>query len=344
MCKDRGPPAPWATRADARREVHMSTAFVTGGSGFVGRNLIGALRARGDTVRALARSDAAAEAVRASGAEPVRGDLDDEAALRAGLQGCDVVYHAAAHVKEWGSYADFERVNVGGTERVIAAARACAVRRLVHVSTEAVLVGSGPLVDVDETRPRPARPIGLYPRSKAEAEARVLAAEGIEVVVIRPRLIWGHGDSSLLPQIVDAVREGRFAWIGGGRYPTSTCHVRNVCAGAIAAAERGRPRGIYFLTDGAPVETRAFLSALLRTQGVEPPSRTVPHAVAAAVAFVAEGLWRAFGVKSPPPVTRTAVKLLGEPVTVNDALARREIGYREAITREQGLAEMTPSS
>jgi nucleoside-diphosphate-sugar epimerase len=116
--------------------------------------------------------------------------------------------------------------------------------------------------------------------------------------------------------------------------------VKNVCAGAIAAAERGKPRSIYFLTDGAPIETREFLSALMRTQGVEPPTRTIPHWLAAATAFVTEGLWSLFGAKNPPPVTRAAVKLIGEPVTVNDALARREIGYREVITREAGLAEL----
>jgi nucleoside-diphosphate-sugar epimerase len=147
----------------------MAPAFVTRGSGFVGRNLIGRLCARGDEVRALARSDVAAEAVRTAGAESVRGDLDDEAALRAGTAGNDVVFHAAAQVGNWGRPEDFCRINVAGTERVIAAALAAGVPRLVHVSPEAVLVGQGApaIVDADESWPRPARPLGLYPLTKA---------------------------------------------------------------------------------------------------------------------------------------------------------------------------------
>src|SRR4051812_38112289 len=119
-------------------------AFVTGGSGFVGRNLIAALRESGAQVRALARSAAAMQAVERAGAEPVAGDLDDEAAMRAGMAGCDVVFHAAAQVGDWGNFADFYRANVAGTEHVLAAARASGVPRLVHVSTEAVLVGGPP--------------------------------------------------------------------------------------------------------------------------------------------------------------------------------------------------------
>jgi nucleoside-diphosphate-sugar epimerase len=110
----------------------MAAAFVTGGSGFVGRNLIRHLVARGDRVRALARSDNAAQLVGALGAEPVRGDLDDVAVLTEGMRGCAALFHSAALVAEWGPKAEFERVNVDGTRHVIEAARAAGVPVLVH--------------------------------------------------------------------------------------------------------------------------------------------------------------------------------------------------------------------
>ena len=137
----------------------------------MGRNLIPLLVERGYQVMALARSDRAADAVRASGAEPVRGDLDDEAALRAGMAGCTFAFHAAAQVEVWGRREDFLRVNVDGTERVLDAARAAGVRRVVHVSTEAVLVGGPPIVRADETRPLPDQPLGLYPETKGPPSA-----------------------------------------------------------------------------------------------------------------------------------------------------------------------------
>jgi len=189
----------------------MSRSFVTGGSGFVGGELIAALRARGDSVVALARSDAAERRVKARGAQVVRGDLDDLAALRAGLEGSRVVYHCVAKVDDFGPPSEFEHVNVAGTENVLRIARQVGAARFVHVSTEAVLVGGPPIVRADETWVRPTRPIGEYPRTKGLAEERVLAANApptFTTVIVRPRFVWGRGDTTLLPRLAHAVKAG----------------------------------------------------------------------------------------------------------------------------------------
>jgi nucleoside-diphosphate-sugar epimerase len=322
---------------EASRFRAVKRAFVTGGSGFLGKRLIAELAAgRGVPVHALARSEAAAIAVRGAGAEPVRGDLDDARAMTEGMKDCDVVFHAAAYVKQHGKLAEFLSANVGGTEHALAAARAAGVRRFVHIGTEAVLADGKPIVRADETRPYPAKPAGPYPISKGLAERAVIAANRIgelETVVVRPRFIWGQGDTSLLPELVEAVRKKKFGWIGGGRYLTSTCHVANVVEGTLLAAERGAPGEIYFLTDGPPVEFRTFLTELLATQGVDAGTREVPRWLARAVAALTAWLPR-------PPVTKTAIALVGGEVTVDDAKARRDLGYAGKVTREAGLAEM----
>ncbi|MGQ0799720.1 MAG: NAD-dependent epimerase/dehydratase family protein [Pseudomarimonas sp.] len=320
----------------------MSRVFVTGGSGFVGRNLISALRARGHEVLALARSDASVRAVSALGATPVHGGLDDTATLATGMRGCDWVFHAAAHTEEWGPSELFERITVTGTRNVLGAAREAGVRRVIHVSSEAALLDGSPLQRVDETRPLPARPLPLYPASKAASEALVRAANGpaLETVILRPRLIWGAGDTSLLPQLVAGVREGRFKWINGGHHLTSTCHVANVVEGLLLAAHKGRAGEIYFLTDGDPVELRGFLTRMLATQGVQVGDASLPRWLARLSAQICEVLWRGLALAGKPPVTRMVVSLFGEEVTVDDGKARRELGYRGNMSIERGLAEM----
>ena len=99
------------------------TAFVTGGSGFIGGKLLRRLVGDGWRVRALARSDAAARKVSEAGADPVRGDLDDAESMRAGAEGADVTFHAAAHLGEWGTREEFERANVQGTRNAVEASR-----------------------------------------------------------------------------------------------------------------------------------------------------------------------------------------------------------------------------
>ena len=323
----------------------MTTAFVTGGSGFLGRTLVATLAARGIRVRALARSTDAADTVRRAGAEPVTGDLDDVSAMTAGMTGCDVVFHTAAIVAEWGDAQLFDRVNVGGTERALAAARAAGVPRFVHVSTEAVLAGPAPIVGVDETAPKPAVPYGPYARTKSLAEDHVVAANtpGFTTVVVRPRLVWGAGDTSVLPKIVAAVRAGRFRWIDGGHYACSTTHVRNACEALRLAAERGRGGAIYFATDGAPVEFRTFITALLASQGVTPSARRLPRPAAWVIATIVETVWGWLRLQSAPPTTRMAVKMMGEAVTLDDRRARRELGYAPVVTVEAGLQELAAS-
>jgi nucleoside-diphosphate-sugar epimerase len=316
------------------------TAFVTGGSGFVGGRLVRRLGADGWSVRALARSDRSAAAVEEAGAEAVRGDLQDVDAMRAGAEGRDVFFHAAAFVEEWGSRADFERGNVEGTRRALEAARAARVRRFVHVGTEAAILAGRPLVNADETAPLRPDSKALYSATKAQAEKLVLEADGIETVVVRPRLVWGPGDTTVLPGLVEAVRSKKFSWIGGGGHLTSTTHVDNAVEGLVLGAERGRPGEAYFVTDGEPVVFREFVTALLATQGVEPPDRNAPRALVGALAAGAEGAWRLLPLRGAPPVTRLAVWLSSLETTIDISKARDELGYEPVITREEGLAAL----
>jgi nucleoside-diphosphate-sugar epimerase len=320
----------------------LPSAFVTGGSGFIGGALIERLRREGWVVRALARSDAAEAAVRERGASPVRGDLGDAAALEGGSVGCDVCFHAAAKVEDWGDPAEFERLNVGGTANVISASRAAGVRRLVHVGTEAALTAGQALVRVDEGAPlRPDSPF-LYSSSKAKAEQLVRDAngDGLETVVVRPRFVWGSGDTTLLPAIVDMVRSGRFRWIGGGRHLTDTTHVDNTVEGLWLGATRAPAGGVYFVTDGEPVVFRDFLEAMLATKNVDVPDKSVPPAVATVAAAAAEGAWRLLRRSSPPPVTRLAVWLSSLECTLDISKARSELGYEPVVTRAEGMNEL----
>jgi nucleoside-diphosphate-sugar epimerase len=319
-----------------------STAFVTGGSGFIGGRLIERLRADGWSVRALARSSAAADKVRALGAEPVDGDLEDLDRMRSGAQGCELAFHAAAQLGEWGSREQFLRVNVEGTRRVVEACRDAEVRRFVHVGTEAALIAGQPLVNVDESAPLRPDSKALYCATKAMAEQVVRDANGdrLETVVVRPRLVWGRGDTTILPSIVKTMEAGRFAWIGGGRHLTSTTHVDNTVEGLIAGALKGAPGGVYFVTDGEPAGFRDFITELVATQGVEAPSRQMPTWLASAAAGGSEALWRTFHLKGQPPVTRLAVWLSSQECTIDISRAQRELGYEPVKTRELGMAEL----
>lgn len=319
-----------------------TTAFVTGGSGFIGGRLVQRLVGEGRSVRALARSNAAAARVAKLGAEPVRGELGDLASLSAGADGADVAFHLAAHLGEWGPWEEFERGNVVGTRNVLVACEEAGVERLVHCGTEAALMAGEPLVGVDETAPLRPDSRAPYPATKAKAEQAIRAAsrDGFETVALRPRFVWGKGDTTLLPEMVETVEAGRFAWVGGGANVTETTHVDNVVEGLILAAEKGRGGEAYFVTDGEPVVFREFVSALLRTQGVEPPDRSLPAWAAAPMARLCEAAWKFLPLPGEPPMTTFRSWLLTQECTIDITKAREELGYAPIVTRAQGLAEM----
>ncbi len=319
-------------------------AFVTGGSGFIGGALLRRLVADGVEVVALARSPSSAERVTALGARPFQSDLLGD--LAEGTAGCDVAYHAAAFVEQWGPWSAFQSATVDGTKNALEGCRRGGVKRFVHVGTEAALIDGNALVNADETLPLKPNSRAYYPRSKARAEQAVVSANGdggMETVVVRPRFVWGPGDTTLVPELVELIRAGRFAWVGGGGNLTSTAHVDNMVEGLVLAAEKGRGGEAYFVTDGDPIQFRDMITALVATENVEPPSRSVPASVAKPAAALAEGLWRALRLKGEPPITRLAVWNSALECTVSDEKARAELGYEPVISREAGLAALSSS-
>jgi nucleoside-diphosphate-sugar epimerase len=322
--------------------VETGTAFVTGGSGFVGGRLIRRLAADGWTVRALARSTGAARAVEAAGGEPVRGELDDIDSMRRGAEGADAAFHAAALVVEWADDAAYERANVIGTSNALQACHRAGVPRFVNVSTIGVLQDGRPFRGLDEEAPLALHSRWGYSTTKARAEMLVSrwSRPGFETVSIRPEFVWGPGDTTLVPVIAERVAAGQFVWVGGGRHRVATSHVDNVVEGLVLAARRGGGGRAYFVTDGDPPVFRDFVTRLMAAHGVDMPDRSVPLPVARAVAAGCEWAWRRLPLPGAPPFTRPALWIVGVEGTVDDSRARRELGYSPVRTLDAGLAEL----
>jgi nucleoside-diphosphate-sugar epimerase len=320
-----------------------TTCLVTGGSGFVGGRLVERLIAQGWHVRALARSEEAARIVSRRGAQPVRGSLDDAASLVQACEGCDAVFHVAAHFKLWGDRRVFERSNVDGTAVLLQAARSTSVRRFVQLGAAAVVMGDmEPMLRANESLPRQERPWAPYSASKARSEALVLGANrpGVfETVVVRPPMIWGVGMPTLA-HMVETVKAGQFRWVGDGSQAMSTAHVDNVCHALELAARKGRGGEAYFVSDGSDSTLKDVISGLLQTRGIAPPKASAPLPVAWTMASVMEWVWRTFSRKGEPPITRQMLRLIGAPFTVDIDKAQRELGYRPVVSREQGLRAM----
>lgn len=317
----------------------LETIFVTGGSGYLGRNIIRHFAAKGHTIFALARSETSANIIKSLGATPIIGDILDKTGLQTAMKGVAWVIHAAADTAHGRAQAKQHQNNLEGTKNVFEAARQAGVKRAVHISTEAVLVNGHPLVNINETMPIPATHSGGYSRSKAAAEkmAISLSTEAMPIVVVRPRFVWGRDDTTALPQLVAAAKSGKLQWIGGGHYLTSTAHIDNVVYGIELALKKGRGGEAYFITDGEPVEFRQFVTSLLGAVGITAPSAELPRWLCEIVVWLGDALESISNGGITPPLSRQEYGTVGMEITLDITKAKAELGYSPVITIAEGL-------
>jgi hypothetical protein len=315
--------------------------FLTGASGFIGGAVASSLKARHEIV-AMSRSERSDVAIRALGVSPVRSALGEVAPEH--VAGAEAVIHCAAHVEAWGAREVFWQTNVEGTRQLLEVARSAGVRRFLFVGTEAALFRGQDMLDIDENYPYPTATPYLYSETKAEAERLILAANdpanGFTTISIRPRLVWGPGDQTILPILKRMIAEGRFMWLDGGRARTSTTHVANLVHALELALTKGRGGEAYFVTDGEETTMRAFLTALLGTQGVKPPDRSLPGSVARGAAALLERVWHILGLKSEPPLPALAAGQMSRHCTIRIDKIRRDLGYAPVISVREGLAQL----
>ncbi len=309
-------------------------AFVTGGGGFIGRHLVRRLREAGTEVRAIGRSGASVASLRAAGCEVVVGDLLDGSALADALAGCDAAYHLAGDYRVGiarSARPAMEAANVTATERLLEAAVAAGLGRIVHVSTINVFGDTGYRV-VDETyeRPRPYRYVSFYDETKHRAHlaAQAHAAAGAPVLIAMPGGVYGPGDHSGIGGVMRQAADGRLPAVTFGDLGINMGHVEDIAAGIALVGDRGRIGESYVL--GGELSTLAELvRRAAAVGGQRAPRLSTPTWALRAAAPIA-GL---FGTDLGEVLNATA----GVTYWASDAKARRELGYAPRDL-ESGLA------
>jgi nucleoside-diphosphate-sugar epimerase len=315
--------------------------LVTGGGGFVGGYIVERLLARGYAVRSIGRSPQP-ELV-AKGVEVVCGDLTDATAVSAACEGVDTVFHVAARAGVWGSWESFYRPNVIGTRNVLSACRKWQVKRLVYTSTPSVVFNGDSIRGGDESLPYGKNWLCHYAETKALAEQEALAAnsEKLQVVALRPHLIFGPGDPHLLPRVVESVKVGRLRIVGDGSAKVDVSYVGNVADAhldAFDALERGKGAGqAYFISQGEPVDLWPWLNSILEGLGQPPLTQKIPLPLAYGIGALCEGAWKVLRRRTDPPITRFVAVELAKDHYFDINKAQHELGYRPRVPMNEAL-------
>ncbi len=314
--------------------------FITGGSGFLGQRLIRRLCAEGHDVSALSRSAEADVLLSAAGAVPVRGSLTDILSWARSLDHQDILVHAASPVDVWGRWSTFQRDVVEASLQLYQVACQHRVKRFIYISSESVLQGSSPLLDIDETANYPLEPNSVYGRGKKLAEQALLTHAGATtLIILRPPFIWGAGDHQS-GALLDKVRQRRFVWVDQGESPMEMVHVDNLVEAIRLAMNRGMHKSIYYVTDDHPMTVRRFLGTLMEAHGLTPPQASLPSLLVRPLAPMVEGLWRLLELSGTPPLSRFQLDFIALPRRYRIDRIRRDLGYHPIRSFEEGMAEI----
>jgi nucleoside-diphosphate-sugar epimerase len=315
------------------------TVLVTGGNGFVGRHLVAALQDRGDLVRVLALPGEDASWLQHRGVAVYHGDVREPASLAKPADGADAVLHLAAMMDVWRPLEDYRAVNVTGTENICRAALTAGVGRLVHMSSSSVY---GIALGRPANEGFPLAPFGdPYPVTKAAGDRlvqRMIAAEHLPAVIIRPDQIFGPGDELHFGHMADRLRAGRGILVGSGNNAIPLVYVADVVQGLLLALDHDRAPGqAYNITNDRPLTQKQLLHAIAEEIGASPPRIRVPYRALYAAGYLSERLATATPSVTRPPITRLGVAFFGADNRYSIGKARAELGYAPRVDLGEGI-------
>lgn len=307
------------------------TAFVTGATGFVGRNLLDVLIADRWRIVAFCRPGARAAELSGLPVEVVTGDLTDpESVGRALPAGVDCVFHVAASTSTWRlAAAEQERVNVGGTRAVVEAALLRRARRVVHTSSIAAWGFPAGVISDDTPQEGASSRIGYFrTKALAEGEVRRGVARGLDAVIVSPAHVVGRYDRGNWARLIMMVHQRRLPGVPSGA--GSFGHGREVARALLAACDRGRT-GANYVLGGADATLLEFVRVIGEVTGRPVPRRATPAPVLRA--FGRASLWWSYLTRREPDVTPEAVAIAVADLRVDSTRAERDLGFRRVPLR-----------
>jgi nucleoside-diphosphate-sugar epimerase len=309
--------------------------IVTGATGFLGGALARRMLALGYDVIACGRDELKLARLSALGARTAAFDL---ATAASPAFAADAVVHCAALCAPWGPRAAFHRANVDGTQAALDLARAAGARRFVFISTPSVYFRFADQIGVREDAPLPP-PVSAYARSKREAEALVLAATDLDPIILRPRGLYGAGDTTLLPRLIAAARTRALPLMRDGKAATDLTHVDDVVAAILAALNaQSVAQRIFNISGGAALNVRDVAERAAARAGVTVRWRKAPTQLVLSYARALEAASYIHPAHLEPAITAYGAALFAFTQTLDISAAQAQLGWAPAIAFDDGLA------
>ena len=318
----------------------MKKVLVTGATGFLGKYVVEELVEHGYQVRAFGRNRAIGQSLVNASVTFIQGDLTNQEDLTKACQEMDMVIHAGALSTVWGPWEDFYQTNVLGTKYVLEACREANIERLVYVSSPSIYAAPRDQLGIKESDAPQENRLNNYIRSKLASEKLFKDYPDVSSVILRPRGLFGIGDTSILPRVLNLSQKIGIPLIGDGRQLMDMTCVENVALAIRLALETPQAAGeVYNITNGEPRVFRDLIEETLRGLGYPIRYRKIPAPLVSAISSILEFIYKNLKLKGEPALTRYTYYLLRYSQTLDISKAERDLGYRPKITISEGIEQ-----
>ncbi len=315
--------------------------LITGSSGLVGSHLAERTLSHQIPTTLFIRNREPVRWLEKAGAKLVLGDLSDDESIKAATPGITHIVHCAAKVGDWGTKDHYLKPNVGGMMALARHVDPSVFQRFIHISSLGVYP-AGHHVQTDETSPVAEQGVDGYTHSKIQAEKALkdyMTQTGFPAIMLRPGFIYGPRDRTILPKLIDSLRNRKFAYLGPATHKMNNTYVGNLVSAIMLALNS--PQGIgnvYNITDPRLVSKQEFIETICRLMHLPLPTRKVPYQVARTLAVVMESAYRLSGKKSAPLLSQAKVKFLGANLDFSIEKAKSELDYHPSIDFQMAMA------
>ena len=318
----------------------MKKVLVTGATGFLGKYVVEELVEHGYQVRAFGRNSKIGRSLENTSVSFFQGDLTNADDVTEACKEMDLVVHAGALSTVWGPWEDFYQANVLGTKYVLEACRQVGMQRLVYVSSPSIYAAPKDQLAIKESDAPEENNLNNYIRSKLASERLFKDYPDVPSIILRPRGLFGIGDTSILPRVINLSQKIGIPLIGDGRQLMDMTCVENVALAIRLSMEVPEAKGeVYNITNGEPRAFRDLLEESLTGLGYPIKYRKIPAFLLSGIASSLEFLYKTLNLKGEPALTRYTYYLLRYSQTLDISKAEKELGYHPKISISEGIEQ-----
>lgn len=315
--------------------------LVTGGTGFLGQKLVYRLVEMGHQVTVIGRNKKVGEKLKRDGVSFIQTDLREEERVIEACHQQDYVFHVAALSSPWGDYQEFYESNVVSTQHVIKGCKKHKVKRLIHVSTPSIYFKYEDRFNISEKDPLPTKFVNHYASTKFLAEKEIDKAfeEGLPVITIRPRALFGPDDTTIIPRLIKANEKGFIPLINKGKVLMDITYVENVVDALLLCMDSPKHTlgKKYNITNGEPVYLIDVLTTMFERLNEPFRTKEIPfkmaYLLAGGLEFISKTLLRG----KEPVLTQYTAGVLAKSQTLDITEARKDLGYNPKVTIDEGI-------